>query len=202
MRFLVTKKYDLWWQKDWHWRKFEKISDRFSRHFRPPIFVYPKSYFFCDLELLAKFLNPRTTPSGRKECDPEKKKKEEKIVDTTFRCNSLFLGPILWYQSFIILKLLQYVFYNIFIYPDHRILSKIHSTYGMWQVYLWFYNIVRNTLYIWNIAYFLCILCNHLMTEWECGKWKGLQQYWGTFWILWTLNNICFPTILPLALCF
>ena len=33
----------------------------------PPIFFYPKSYFFCDLKPHAKFRNPTITPSGRKE---------------------------------------------------------------------------------------------------------------------------------------
>ena len=28
------------------------------------IFFYPKSYFFCDLELCAKFQNRSSTPSG------------------------------------------------------------------------------------------------------------------------------------------
>ena len=32
----------------------------------PPNTFYPKSYFFCDLKLCAKFQNPRTTPSGKK----------------------------------------------------------------------------------------------------------------------------------------
>ena len=37
------------------------------------IFFYPKSYFFCDLKLHAKFQNPRTTPAWRKVCGPERK---------------------------------------------------------------------------------------------------------------------------------
>ena len=32
----------------------------------PKLFVYPKSYFFCDLQLHAKFHNPRTTLLGEK----------------------------------------------------------------------------------------------------------------------------------------
>ena len=60
----------------------------------PQIFFRHKSYFFCELGPHTKFHNPRTTPSGRKVCDPERKKKERKkkeerkimpkIVDTTF----------------------------------------------------------------------------------------------------------------------
>ena len=43
-----------------------------------PKFIYPKSYFFCDLELHAKFQNPSTTPSGRKVWGTERKKKRKK----------------------------------------------------------------------------------------------------------------------------
>ena len=39
---------------------------------------YPRSYFFCDLKLCAKFHNLRTTPSGKKVCGGEKKRKERK----------------------------------------------------------------------------------------------------------------------------
>ena len=39
-------------------------------------FSLPKSYFFCDLKLRAKFPNPRTTPSGRKVCGGEEEKKK------------------------------------------------------------------------------------------------------------------------------
>jgi hypothetical protein len=42
-----------------------------------PIFVYPKSYFFCDLKLHAKFHNNSTTPSGRKVCGTERKRKKK-----------------------------------------------------------------------------------------------------------------------------
>jgi hypothetical protein len=38
---------------------------------------YPKSYFFCDLKLNAKFQNPRTTPSGRKVCGTERKEEKK-----------------------------------------------------------------------------------------------------------------------------
>ena len=37
----------------------------------PDYFLHPKSYFFCELGAHAKFNNPRTTPSGRKVCDPK-----------------------------------------------------------------------------------------------------------------------------------
>jgi hypothetical protein len=40
-------------------------------------FFYPKSYFFFDLKPHAKFLNPTITPSRRKVCGGEKKKKEK-----------------------------------------------------------------------------------------------------------------------------
>ena len=43
----------------------------------PQHFVHPKSYFFCDLKLRAKFHNPRTTPSGRKVCGGEEEEKEK-----------------------------------------------------------------------------------------------------------------------------
>ena len=44
----------------------------------------PKTYFFYDSKLRAKFQNPRTTPSGRKVCGGEKKgrKKKEKSLWT------------------------------------------------------------------------------------------------------------------------
>ena len=44
----------------------------------PPIFVYPNSYFFGDLKPHAKFQNPMITPSGRKESEAEREKKERK----------------------------------------------------------------------------------------------------------------------------
>ncbi len=43
-----------------------------------PFFFYPKSYFFCDLKLCAKFHNPRTTPSGRKVCGTQERRKKKK----------------------------------------------------------------------------------------------------------------------------
>ena len=46
----------------------------------PQIFFRHKSYFFCELGPHTKFHNPRTTPSGRKVCDPERKKEERKIM--------------------------------------------------------------------------------------------------------------------------
>ena len=66
-----------------------KIIKNRPSGFVPQIFVDPKSYFFCDLKLRAKFQNHRTTPSGRKVCGTEKKRKIiTKIVDTSFRCNT------------------------------------------------------------------------------------------------------------------
>jgi hypothetical protein len=59
----------------WHMKKnIKKGPPRVRGEFQ--IFVYPKSYFLCDLKLHAKFHNPRTTPSGRKE--KERKKKNTK----------------------------------------------------------------------------------------------------------------------------
>jgi hypothetical protein len=40
------------------------------------VFFNHKYYLFCDLKLCAKFHNPRTTPSGRKVCGTERKKKK------------------------------------------------------------------------------------------------------------------------------
>jgi hypothetical protein len=43
------------------------------------------NHFFCEFKPHAKFQNPRTTPSGRKITQAEKRKKREKtplIVDT------------------------------------------------------------------------------------------------------------------------
>ena len=56
---------------------------------KPQTFCYPKSYLFCDIKLCAKFQNPRTTPSGRKVCGPEKKERKiPNIVDTAARSNA------------------------------------------------------------------------------------------------------------------
>ena len=44
---------------------------------------------YCfDLQLHAKFHNPRTTPSARKVCGTEKNKIIPNIVDTSFRSNA------------------------------------------------------------------------------------------------------------------
>ena len=40
----------------------------------PPTFVYPKSYFYCDLKPHGKFQNPTITPSGRKVTGAEREK--------------------------------------------------------------------------------------------------------------------------------
>jgi hypothetical protein len=56
------------------------------------MFVLPQILFFiCDLKLCAKFRNSRTTPSRRKVCGREKKRKQKiitRIVDTSFRCKA------------------------------------------------------------------------------------------------------------------
>jgi hypothetical protein len=57
----------------------------------PNSFFYPKPYFFCDLQLLAKLHNPRTTPSGKKYVAQKEKEKRKIIpnkVDTSFRSNA------------------------------------------------------------------------------------------------------------------
>ena len=41
-------------------------------------FSHHKSYFFFELGPHAKFHNTRTTPSGRKVCDPERKEERKK----------------------------------------------------------------------------------------------------------------------------
>ena len=41
-----------------------------------PHFCFTPNLIFCDLKLCAKFTNPRTTPSGRKVCGPERKKND------------------------------------------------------------------------------------------------------------------------------
>ena len=47
---------------------------------QPLKFCIPQILLFCDCKLCAKFQNPRTTPSGRKVCDPERRKEERKII--------------------------------------------------------------------------------------------------------------------------
>ena len=58
-------------------RKILKNAPQWGYWGGPKFCLYPKSYFFCDLKLCAKFHNPRTTPSGRKVCGTEKKKREK-----------------------------------------------------------------------------------------------------------------------------
>ena len=48
----------------------------------PIFFVYPNVIFCCDLKLCTKFHNPRTTPSGRKVCSGEKKRKKNNHKDS------------------------------------------------------------------------------------------------------------------------
>jgi hypothetical protein len=43
----------------------------------PNILFYPKAYSICDLKFHAKYYNPTITPSGRKVCGREKKKREK-----------------------------------------------------------------------------------------------------------------------------
>ena len=92
-----------------------------------PICFTPK-LFFCDLKPYAKFQNPRTTPSWRKVCDPERKERKKiipKIVDTTFHChaqwqrthfpwtNKTKIWKISYQESFIIFRVPAHILLNI-----------------------------------------------------------------------------------------
>ena len=60
----------------------------------PHFFSYPKSYFFGDLKPHAKYQNPRTTPSGRKVTQADRKKEKERREK-----NAIHSGHLVQYKT-------------------------------------------------------------------------------------------------------
>ena len=111
---------------------------------------------------------------------------------TNLQLNTFFFHRSTFHKSFV----LQYLFYNCFIIPDDRILSKIHRKYGRWHIYLCVLQDRKQYTGCLKHYIFLVYFVHHSSDRGRIEKMNRFTTIFRNFWILGTLDNICFPTIL------